>query len=123
MPTTTDTTDTTDRVIDPNDPPSDVDELYVGAASTQRRYHVDPDCHRLADEAHSRRVEIAASWYPACRFCVTGEFPREAEPDSSGPPDGCEQPTCSDCNVWMGWVDTDDGDDEGGYWTCTVCGQ
>lgn len=120
MPTTT---DTTAPEIDPNDPPSDVTELYVCGTSTQRRYHVDPDCNRLTGEVHSRQVEIAASWYPACRYCVTGEFPLEAEQDSSGPPEGSEQPTCSDCNLWMGWVDTDDEEPHSGYWKCTVCGQ
>lgn len=109
--------------IDPDDPPSDVTELYVGAASTQRRYHVDPDCHRLTGDAHSRRVEIAAEWYPPCRFCVTDEFPQEAEPDPGGPPSGSEQPQCSNCTRWMAWTESADAADEGGEWECTRCPQ
>lgn len=73
MPTTT---DAIRPEIDPDDPPSGIDVLYVGKTSTQRRYHIDIDCTRLRGEVHSRRVEIAAAWYVACKHCVTNEFPR-----------------------------------------------
>lgn len=76
MPTTT---DTSHPEIDPNDPPSDIDELYVAKTSTQRRYHVDPDCSRLRGEVHSRQVKIAAAWYPGCKHCVTKEFGQSEE--------------------------------------------
>lgn len=63
--------------IDPDDPPDGVDELYVtGASNSDRRYHLTPDCERLKENVSSRRPEIAAAWYPPCRYCVTEEFPR-----------------------------------------------
>lgn len=73
--------------IDPDDVPADVDELYVGPGTTsRRRYHRDPECTRLR-ATNTRRPEIAASWYPPCRYCVTGEFP--PDPDDEGD-DGAE---------------------------------
>lgn len=63
--------------IDPDDPPDHIDELYVSKANNSgRRYHTDPDCERVKENVASRRPEIAASWYPPCRYCVTDEYPR-----------------------------------------------
>lgn len=71
--------------IDPADPPEDVDALYVCTASSSgRRYHVDPDCERLKADVSSRRVEIAAEWYPPCSFCVGDAHPGPSDGGDAG---------------------------------------
>lgn len=67
------TTDPTQHGIDPDDPPTDVDELYVASSShSAGRYHLDPECRSLPSAPKTRRPEIAASWYEPCSWCVLG---------------------------------------------------
>lgn len=62
-----------DRGIDPNDPPTDLEELWVApSTNSARRYHIDESCELLNGNGVTRRVEIAASWFPPCQACVLG---------------------------------------------------